>query len=259
MKLLKIENLIINDHLDKILVNNISLDIYKGKMNVLIGESGAGKSLTARALLKFLPKGLSMSLDKYEFDDNNYPNMHYLLGKEIGYISQNYAHSFNEHTRIEKQLIAIYQTHYDVSQAEALEKIITALSWVNMNDFNIIKKYSFQLSGGQLERVYIASVLMLNPKFIIADEPVASLDVINGHKIMQLFQYIVKNQHKTMLLITHNMNHVLKYGDYFNVMKDGELIEKGELNNLLEYHILHPYTQKLLDNKNTLIHKGRHI
>ena len=79
-----------------------------------------------------------------------------------------------------------------------MKKIKKALTWVNLNDESIINKYSFQLSGGQLERVNIASVLMLDPELIIADEPVASLDVVNGHQIMQLLQHIVKDRHNTV-------------------------------------------------------------
>lgn len=257
LTLLKIKGLNISDYNGKSLIKNLNLDVHKGILNVLIGESGAGKSLTARALLNYLPKGLDMSYTEYQFENNDAMDLKNLLGKEIGYISQNYAQSFNEHTRLEKQLIAIYRTHYDVSRSEALEKIKTALTWVNLDDSNIIKKYSFQLSGGQLERVYIASVLMLNPKLIIADEPVASLDVVNGHKIMQLLQHIVKDHHNTVLLITHNMNHVLRYGDYFTVMKSGEVVETGEISNLLENKISHYYTKQLLENRNTLSQRER--
>lgn len=93
---------------------------------------------------------------------------------------------------------------------------------------------------------------MLDPKLIIANEPVASLDVVNGHKIMQLLQHIVKDHHNTVLLITHNMNHVLRYGDYFTVMKRGEVVETGEVGNLLENRVSHSYTKQLLENRNTL-------
>ncbi|MDT4001611.1 ATP-binding cassette domain-containing protein, partial [Staphylococcus aureus] len=82
------------------------------------------------------------------------------------------------------QLTAIYRKHYKSSKEEALSKIDKALSWVNLQSKDILNKYSFQLSGGQLERVYIASVLMLEPKLIIADEPVASLDALNGNQVM---------------------------------------------------------------------------
>ena len=84
---------------------------------------------------------------------------------------------------------------------------------------------------------------MLDPE-LIADEPVASLDVVNGHQIMQLLQHIVKDHHNTVLLITHNMNHVLKYADYFNVMRNGMMIESGEIDKLFNHH-LHRYKQLL--------------
>lgn len=257
MKLLTVKNLNVNDDTGKSLIQNVNLTIYKQAMNIIIGESGAGKSLTAKALLNYLPPHLSMTYEKYEIDDRNSQDIKQLLGRHIGYISQNYAQSFNEYTSLEKQLIAIYCNHFDVTKMEALDKVKTALTWVNLNDTSIIKKYSFQLSGGQLERVYIASVLMLNPELIIADEPVASLDVVNGHQIMKLLQHIVKDHHNTVLLITHNMNHVLNYGDYFNVMKNGNLIETGEINNLFNHHIVENYTKQLLCYRNKL-QKGVH-
>ncbi|MCO6062108.1 ATP-binding cassette domain-containing protein, partial [Pseudomonas sp. MOB-449] len=88
---------------------------------------------------------------------------------------------------------------------EALSKVDKALSWVNLQSKDILNKYSFQLSGGQLERVYIASVLMLEPKLIIADEPVASLDALNGNQVMDLLQHIVLEHGQTLFIITHNL------------------------------------------------------
>ena len=99
---------------------------------------------------------------------------------------------------------------------------------------------------------------MLDPELIIADEPVASLDVVNGHQIMQLLQHIVKDHHNTVLLITHNMNHVLKYADYFNVMKNGMMIESGEIDKLFNHHHLHRYTEQLLNYKQKL-QGGQHL
>ena len=97
---------------------------------------------------------------------------------------------------------------------------------------------------------------MLKPPLIIADEPVASLDVVNGHQIMQMLKHIVKDHHHTVLLITYNMNHVLNYGDYFNVMRNGSLVESGSINKLTENEITHTYTKQLLKYKNTLRKDG---
>ena len=122
---------------------------------------------------------------------------------------------------------------------------------MNLEGEFILQRYSFQLSGGQLERVYIASVLMLDPKLIIADEPVASLDVVNGQQIMDLLQHIVKDHHQTLLIVTHNMSHVLKYADYINVMKFGQIIDYGDLNYFQSHHI-NPYSQQLLHSRSHL-------
>ncbi|MDU0850030.1 MAG: ATP-binding cassette domain-containing protein [Staphylococcus epidermidis] len=202
--------------------------------------------------MELLLRQIDMSFDEFKMQGQNTSGIKQLLGKHIGYISQNYAQSFNEYTRLDKQLIAIYRYHFNVSKDNALKKIKKALTWVNLNDESIINKYSFQLSGGQLERVNIASVLMLDPELIIADEPVASLDVVNGHQIMQLLQHIVKDHHNTVLLITHNMNHVLKYADYFNVMRNGMMIESGEIDKLFNHHHLHRYTEQLLNYRSKL-------
>ena len=171
--------------------------------------------------------------------------MQQFYGRTVGYISQNYAESFNDHSKLGKQLIAIYRTHFKVSKEAALSQIDKALSWVNLSSEEILKKYSFQLSGGQLERVYIVSVLMLEPELIIADEPVASLDVINGYKIMDLLQHIVKEHGQTLFIITHNLSHVLKYCDYINVIKDGDIVERGDIKHF-KYDTLQPYTEFLI-------------
>ncbi|HCX1241912.1 TPA: ABC transporter ATP-binding protein [Staphylococcus aureus] len=222
MSLIDIQNLIIKNQKGKSLINGINLKIYQQKVNALIGESGAGKSLTVKALLNFLPSDLNCQYDHYYFNNKNVNNMQQFYGRTVGYISQ-----------------------IKVSKEAALSQIDKALSWVNLSSEEILKKYSFQLSGGQLERVYIASVLMLEPELIIADEPVASLDVINGYKIMDLLQHIVKEHGQTLFIITHNLSHVLKYCDYINVIKDGDIVERGDIKHF-KYDTLQPYTEFLI-------------
>lgn len=201
--------------------------------------------MIAKALLEYLPFDLTCTYDSYQFDGENVSRLSKYYGHTIGYISQNYAESFNDHTKLGKQLTAIYRKHYKISKEEALSKIDKALSWVNLQSKDILNKYSFQLSGGQLERVYIASVLMLKPKLIIADEPVASLDALNGNQVMDLLQHIVLEHGQTLFIITHNLSHVLKYCQYINVLKEGQIIEQGNINHF-KYEHLHPYTEQLI-------------
>ncbi|HEI7715181.1 TPA: ABC transporter ATP-binding protein [Staphylococcus aureus] len=245
MSLIDIQNLTIKNTSEKSLIKGIDLKIYNQQINALIGESGAGKSLIAKALLEYLPFDLTCTYDSYQFDGENVSRLSQYYGHTIGYIYQNYAESFNDHTKLGKQLTAIYRKHYKSCKEEALSKIDKALSWVNLQSKDILNKYSFQLSGGQLERVYIASVLMLKPKLIIADEPVASLDALNGNQVMDLLQHIVLEHGQTLFIITHNLSHVLKYCQYIYVLKEGQIIERGNINHF-KYEHLHPYTERLI-------------
>lgn len=245
MSLIDIQNLTIKNTSEKSLIKGIDLKFFSQQINALIGESGAGKSLIAKALLEYLPFDLSCTYDSYQFDGENVSRLSQYYGHTIGYISQNYAESFNDHTKLGKQLTAIYRKHYKGSKEEALSKVDKALSWVNLQSKDILNKYSFQLSGGQLERVYIASVLMLEPKLIIADEPVASLDALNGNQVMDLLQHIVLEHGQTLFIITHNLSHVLKYCQYIYVLKEGQIIERGNINHF-KYEHLHPYTERLI-------------
>lgn len=200
MSLIDIQNLTIKNTSEKSLIKGIDLKIYNQQINALIGESGAGKSLIAKALLEYLPFDLTCTYDSYQFDGENVSRLSQYYGHTIGYIYQNYAESFNDHTKLGKQLTAIYRKHYKSCKEEALSKIDKALSWVNLQSKDILNKYSFQLSGGQLERVYIASVLMLKPKLIIADEPVASLDALRGITMIELKHVTFGYNKKQMVL-----------------------------------------------------------
>ena len=127
MKLLTIKNLNISDKEGQAIIKNVDLNIYNQSLNVIIGESGAGKSLTVKAILNHLPTQLHMSFDEFIMQGQNTSGIKQPLGKHIGYISQNYAQSFNEYTRLDKQLIAIYRYHFNVSKDNALKKIKKAI------------------------------------------------------------------------------------------------------------------------------------
>lgn len=225
--MLKLTNLTIQDN-EQILVEHVSLNVFKGAIHAIIGPSGSGKSLTAMALVDRIPRSLTVSDYEVELDDKKINNWKDILGKRIGVITQDYSHSFNSHQKIGKQLLRIYRYHFKVSKKEARERIIHALNWVKL-DSTVLRKYRFNLSGGQQQRLQIASVLMLDPEIIIADEITSSLDKVTGKKVMELIQHIAKDHGQTFLLISHDISHVESFADYITVMKDGRILEQGNI------------------------------
>lgn len=260
MTLIKIRNLTIKEKNGKTLVHNINLDIKQHKVNVLIGESGSGKTLTTKAIIQQLPDDVVATYDTFSYHDQPVEKVQHILGKEIGYISQDYTHSFNDHTKLGKQLIRVYRHHYpEVSKVEARQHVKRALSSVNLGDIDILNRYRFMLSGGQLERVYIASVLMLEPKLIIADEPTASLDVINGHRLMRMIKQLAEAHGSTLLMITHNLSHVAQFSDYINVIKQGEMYDQGTMAAFRAHpEQLTAYTKMLFAHRTRLTKEAQH-
>ncbi|UXR87032.1 ATP-binding cassette domain-containing protein [Staphylococcus felis] len=249
-KLLEIQDLTVR-HVSHTLVDHIHLNLYEEKVNVLIGESGSGKSMTAKAILNAVPKGIDVTMDSMIFKGERVQSIQSHLGRNIGYISQDYTHSFNAHMTIGKQLIAIYRQHFNVSKAEAYQKVLRALKWVDLHHIDMMKRYRFSLSGGQLERVLIASVMMLNPSLIIADEPTASLDVVTGHHIMSLLHHLADAHGVTLFIITHNLSHVQRFSDYINVMREGRMIDQGTKAYFENNHVS-AYTKQLFQRRSQL-------
>lgn len=250
--LLTMTGLTICDNRHNELLHNIDFSIEKGLVNVLIGESGSGKTLTAKSLVQNLPYNLKLHYHSMSINGEQVNNIHPYLGQTIGFISQDYVHSLNSHTKIGQQLIAIYRYHYQVSKASAQKYVFDALSRVHLDVATIMKQYTFNLSGGQLARVQIASVIMLQPQLIIADEPIASLDVITGRKIMELLSELVKEQDVTLLIITHNLSHVLRFSDVIQVMRQGTIVGRFYLNEMQAQHLTN-YTQNLFKQRSKII------
>lgn len=255
INVLEILNLTIKEREGKTLIHHLDLALRKSKVNVLVGESGSGKSLTAKALVQQVPDTLTTRFDALHYKGEIITNMHHLLGKEIGFISQDYTHSFNDHTKLGKQLLAIYKMHYKVDKTVAYKFVTQALKWVDLNPEHVMKRYRFSLSGGQLARVQIASVLMLNPSVIIADEPTSSLDAITGYNLMHLIKHLADVHQVTLLIITHNLSHVLGFSDWINVIQHGKLIDFNHVQAFKNRHVK-PYNLELFDARSQLRKDG---
>lgn len=249
--LIEVRGLTVQDKNVQLLVEKVDLDIKAQKVNVLIGESGSGKSITAKALIQSLPTNIEATFQQYTYAGKPIENIPSLLGRHIGYISQDYTHSFNDHMKLGKQLIAIYRHHFKVSKQAAKERVLQALRWVELGDIGVMKRYRFALSGGQLERVLIASVLMLEPELIIADEPTSSLDAITGFRVMDLIKHLADEHDVTLLVITHNLTHVERFSDYISVMRNGQIVDQGD-STYFKTGKIHPYSQELFDKRTKL-------
>lgn len=223
-EILSVEHLSVTTETGDPLVHDMSMTLLRGHLHMLIGESGSGKSLTAKALIGALPKDLHSSMEALRYQGEQLQSTTSLLGRKIGYIDQDYTHSFNNHTRLDKQLVEIYRYHFQVSRQQAQRRVTQALKRVNLEPA-IAHAYRFELSGGQLARIQIASVLMLNPEVIIADEPLASLDVLTGKAIMKLLTHLTATHGQTLLLITHDLSQAQQHSDMIDVMKAGQHVD----------------------------------
>ena len=220
--MLKLSNLTVKRD-DKVLLKNIELEIYKGKVNVLTGHSGSGKTLISMAIMNHLNNHLQVSDYRLLMNGECIKGDMLIRGKTIGYISQDYTACFNQHQTIGKQLERIYRFHFNVTKRAAKNQSIKALESVGLPP-EILKRYVFDVSLGQLQRVQIASVLMLQPQVIIADEITSSLDLISAMKVMEMLTSAAKRNAQTLFLITHDVFIMKKYADYITVIKDGEIV-----------------------------------
>lgn len=237
MSILDIEDLIIGTE-DREIVKGVSLSIGENEWFSLIGESGSGKSITAFSISRLLPEKLSIESGSIHIRGEDILSMdknkiRRLRGKVISYIFQDYQNSFTPFIKIGKQLDEFISCHEELSRYERKRKILDMLNEVNLDGERIYSSYPFQLSGGQLQRVAIAQSIILNPELIIADEPTTALDAITGQSILKLLLRVKERFKCSILFITHDLRLVKNYSDSIAIMKDGEIIESGKKEEIL--------------------------
>ncbi|MGX1192462.1 ABC transporter ATP-binding protein [Metabacillus sp. SLBN-84] len=239
-----------NKHESRILVKDLNLKIKAGEMIGLAGESGSGKSMTAAAVLGLLPPSVHLSKGSIFFSGNDLTamkekEMQKIRGKDVTYIFQNYQGSFSPFLKIGRQLVEAIKSHRQVSKANAEEEILYWLDRVKLPAERTFNSYPHQLSGGQLQRAALASSLMMKPSLIIADEPTTALDVLTGESILQLLADLQREVNCAVLLISHNLNHLLKRTDKMMIMYGGRIVEHGPTE-MIASEPAHPYTKLLL-------------
>ena len=232
-------------------VDGVSFAIAPGEVLGVVGESGAGKSLTGAAIIGLLdPPGRigagRVVLDGRRLDDLPAEAMRRVRGREIGAVFQDPLTSLNPLYTVGRQLTETITTHLDLSPAEARRRALALLAEVGISaPERRINHYPHQFSGGMRQRVVIALALAAKPKLIIADEPTTALDVSIQAQIIALLKRLCRDHGTAVMLITHDMGVIAETADRVAVMYAGRIVEIGRVGDVI-HQPQHPYTRGLM-------------
>jgi peptide/nickel transport system ATP-binding protein len=232
-------------------VHDVSFEIGRGEVLGVVGESGAGKSLTGMAIIGLLEPpgriaGGEIRLEGLRLDTLPYEQMRRIRGRRIGAIFQDPLTSLNPLYTIGAQLVETILTHLDVSPAQARSRAIALLSEVGIPAAESrFDHYPHQFSGGMRQRVVIALALCGEPRLIVADEPTTALDVSIQAQIITLLKRLARDHGTAVLLITHDMGVIAETADRVAVMYAGRIAEIGPVREVI-HSPRHPYSVGLM-------------
>ena len=232
-------------------VDDVSFHIDPGEVLGVVGESGAGKSLTGTAVIGLLePPGRIaegfIRLDGQRIDNLPYEKMRRIRGRKIGAIFQDPLTSLNPLYTVGRQLVETIQTHTDLTPTKARERALELLKEVGIPAaVSRIDAYPHQFSGGMRQRVVIALALCADPKLIIADEPTTALDVSIQAQILALLKRLCREHGTAVMLITHDMGVIAETANRVAVMYAGRIAEIGSVRQVIR-EPRHPYTVGLM-------------
>jgi oligopeptide/dipeptide ABC transporter ATP-binding protein len=230
-------------------LRGISLDLFPGEILALVGESGAGKTSVAHAILGLLPGNASMSGDiRYRgrvLDAMSDEEIRHLRGAEIAMIFQDAQSSLTPSMTIGDQVAEIFRAHRHMDPKEARRAGLEALRRTLPDVDRVADAYPFQISGGMAQRVMISMATALDPRVIIADEPTANLDPAVRMETLQQLEDL-RNDGTAVLVITHDFGVVARIADRVGVMYAGQIIEEADVRTIFR-RPRHPYTAGLLD------------
>ena len=221
---------------DKIILDNVNMEIEKGKITSIVGESGSGKSTTVSAILGILPKGTLVSEEsRVEFN-----------GKNIFSIYQDPMNSFNPSIKVGTQLYNMAEGYVDISKEDFYKQIEEIMIRIRLrNPKEILDKYPFELSGGMLQRLMIATAIFVKPDLIIADEPTTALDVSVQKEIIREFRAINAEYGMSIIVVTHDFGVVAELADQVVIMQKGKVKETGDVFTIFD-NPKEDYTKRLL-------------
>jgi peptide/nickel transport system ATP-binding protein len=245
-------------------VDDVSLSIAPGEVLGVVGESGAGKSLTGAAIIGLIePPGRiaagEVKLAGLRIDNLPYNEMRKVRGREIGAIFQDPLTSLNPLYTVGRQLTETITTHLNVSQATARNRAIELLAATGIPaPERRIDHFPHQFSGGMRQRVVIALALAAEPKLVIADEPTTALDVSIQAQIISLLKRLCREKGTAVMLVTHDMGVIAETADRVAVMYAGRIAEIGPVADVI-HRPQHPYTTGLMGSIPTLLQEAQRL
>ena len=240
-------------------VDDVSFHIDEGEVLGVVGESGAGKSLTGAAIIGLLEPPCRIAGGQILFDGRRIDNLPYeqlrrLRGAEIGMVFQDPLTSLNPLYTIGRQLTETIRTHSDLSERAARSRAVELLNEVGIPAAERrIDQYPHQFSGGMRQRVVIALALAVNPRLIVADEPTTALDVSIQAQIISLLKRLCRDHGTAVMLVTHDMGVIAETADRVAVMYAGRIAEIGPVQQVIR-EAKHPYTHGLMGSIPTVGH-----
>lgn len=233
---LNIQNLTLNLG-KKTILNNVSLQISDGERVGLVGASGSGKSMLLRAATGLLPSETKISgscmLGGVQTVGASDENLARLRGKYVGVVFQQANRALNPMLSVEEQISLPLRIHYQLDADDVHNRVCVMLEKVGLPQ-NIISKRTFELSGGQLQRVGIATALITSPRLILADEPTTALDSVTQKEVVNMLTSLVDNMGASMLFVTHDFSVLSKAAKRCYVLDSGRLVDSAEVQDLLE-------------------------
>ena len=233
------------------LLENLTFDVAPDEFVALVGESGSGKTMAARAILGLLPRGVQRVSGNIRFGDRELTTLsssglRAIRGNDIGMVFQEPMSSLNPALTIGTQLREGLDLHRKLPDYECRKRCIEMLERVRIKDAErCLNAYPHEFSGGMRQRIMLASVMLLAPSLLIADEPTTALDTLNQREVMELMADLARAGGASVLLITHDLGLVARYARRMIVLEKGRLVESGKTEQVL-HAPEHPYTKRLV-------------
>lgn len=233
-------------------VRDVSFEVGAGRITALVGESGSGKTLIGRSILRLLPENIrqldgTIRYHGCRLEDLSMPEMRRLRGGRIGMVFQEPLVSLNPALSIGTQMAEGLKLHLKLRPDEIRRRCIEMLQRIHVpRPEQCLAAYPHQFSGGMRQRIMLASVMLLRPDLLIADEPTTALDTLSQRQVIETMLELTREVGTSVLLITHNLGLVAKYADDAIVLQNGEIVEAGAARDVIGQP-RHAYTRRLVD------------